>query len=115
MNEQNSDRLHAFVSLHWYDETIKFVFNFVTKTSELLLAAGVVVSTANFLTDGDVMSHNKLLSDAWSWAQALAINSSLGIVFMNALQAVQERDKFKAIIFYPHCSPCNGGGTDHPF
>jgi len=51
MNDQNSSRLSTFASLHWYDETIKFVFNFVTKTSELLLTAGVVISTANFLAD----------------------------------------------------------------
>src|SRR2546421_8956792 len=100
MNEQNSNRLHAFASLHWYDETIKFVFSFVAKTSELLLAIGIIISTANFLTDGDVMSHNKALSDAWSWAQALTIDSSLGIVFMNAFQAVGERDKIKAVIYF---------------
>ncbi|MDQ2886549.1 MAG: hypothetical protein M3Y39_10725 [Chloroflexota bacterium] len=98
--DQNDDRLRTFLSLGWYEEAIKFVFNFVTKTSELLLAAGVVVSTANFLTDGDVMGHSKLLSDAWSWAQALAIDSSLGIVFMNAFQSVQEREKIKAVIFF---------------
>jgi hypothetical protein len=47
--------LHAFASLYRYEETIKFVFTFVTKTSELLLAAGIVISTINFLTDDDVM------------------------------------------------------------
>ncbi len=96
----NRDHLRAFASLHWYDETLKFVFNFVAKTSELLLATGIIISTANFLTDGDVMSHNKVLSEAWSWAQALAIDSSLGIVFMNAFQAVRERDKIKAVIYF---------------
>ena len=82
MADQNTqtNSWQSFVSLHWYDEFIKFVFNFVTKTSELLLAAGIVVSTANFLTDGDVMGHSKALADAWSWAQAVAIDSSLGIV-----------------------------------
>jgi hypothetical protein len=100
MNDQNHHRLQSFASLLWYDETIKFVFNFVTKTSELLLAAGVVISTANFLTDGDIMGHNRTLSDAWSWAQALAIDSSLGIVFMNAFQAVREREKIKAAIYF---------------
>ena len=97
---KNNDRLHTFLSLTWYDEAIKFVFNFVTKTSELLLAAGVVISTANFLTDGDVMKGHKILSDAWSWAQALAIDSSLGIVFTTAIQAIHERDKIKASIFF---------------
>lgn len=45
-------RLRAFASLTWYEETIKFLFDFSAKTSEVLLAAGLVVSTANFLTDG---------------------------------------------------------------
>ncbi|GCE20923.1 hypothetical protein [Dictyobacter kobayashii] len=99
MKDQQT-RLQAFASLSWYEETIKFIFNFITKTSELLLAAGIVMSTANFLTDGDIMSQNKPLSDAWSWAQAIAIDSSLGIVFMNAFQAVREREKIKAIIFF---------------
>ena len=100
---QQPDHLHwlrVFASLQWYEETIRFVFTFVTKTSELLLAAGIVISTANFLTDGDVMNHHKALSDAWAWAQALAIDSSLGIVFMNAFQSLRERDKVKAIIFF---------------
>lgn len=38
ISDQTRSRLQAFASLHWYDETIKFVFNFVTKTSELLSA-----------------------------------------------------------------------------
>jgi hypothetical protein len=100
---EHTDRLHwmrAFASLHWYEETIKFVFTFVAKTSELLLAAGIVISTANFLTDGAVMCHNTALSDAWSWAQALAIDSSLGIVFLNAFQSLRERDNVKATIFF---------------
>jgi hypothetical protein len=41
-----------------YEETITFLFTFTAKTSEVLLAAGLVVSTANFLTDGTVMGHN---------------------------------------------------------
>jgi hypothetical protein len=103
MAEQNNHLhvLRAFASLRWYEETIKFVFPFVAKTSELLLAAGIVISTANFLTDGAVMSHNTILSDAWSWAQALAIDSSLGIVFMNAFQSLREHDRVKAGIFFP--------------
>lgn len=100
MSDQKQSRLAAFASLHWYDETIKFVFNFVAKTSELLLAAGVVVSSANFLTDGAIMPDRTPLSVAWAWAQALAIDSSLGIVFVNGFQAIRESDKVKAIIFF---------------
>ena len=100
MSTQDQTPIHTFASLHWYDETIKFVFNFVAKTSELLLAAGVVISSANFLTDGAIMQDHTPLSVAWAWAQALAIDSSLGIVFVNGFQAARERDKIKAAIYF---------------
>src|SRR5689334_14135594 len=76
-NQAPQNRLQRFASLRWYDATIRFAFSFVAKTSEVLLAAGVVVSTANFLTDGSVMGTHTGLAEAWSWAQALAIDSSL--------------------------------------
>lgn len=100
MSNQHPTPLSTFVSLRWYDETIKFILNFVAKTSELLLAAGVVVSSANFLTDGGIMQDHTPLSVAWAWAQALAIDSSLGIVFVNGFQAAREDDKIKATIYF---------------
>ncbi len=100
MSNQNQAPIHTFASLHWYDETIKFIFNFVAKTSELLLAAGVVISSANFLTDGVIMPDHSPLSVAWAWAQALAIDSSLGIVFVNGFQAAREHDRIKAVIYF---------------
>ncbi|EFH86994.1 hypothetical protein [Ktedonobacter racemifer] len=100
MSAQDETPIKTFASLHWYDETIKFVFNFAAKTSELLLAAGVVVSSANFLTDGSIMQDHTPLSVAWAWAQALAIDSSLGIVFVNGFQAARERYKIKAGIYF---------------
>ena len=99
-NQATQSRLKRFASLRWYDATIRFVFSFVAKTSEILLAAGVVVSTANFLTDGSVMGTHTGLAEAWSWAQALAIDSSLGIVCMNGFQAIREHERVKAIIFF---------------
>jgi len=100
MSNQDQTPMHTFASLHWYDETIKFIFNFVAKTSELLLAAGVVISSANFLTDGAIMQDHSPLSVAWAWAQALAIDSSLGIVFVNGFQAAREHDRIKAAIYF---------------
>ena len=91
--------LHAFATLHWYEECIKFLFTFTAKTSELLLAAGLVVSTANFLTDGNVMGKNTSLAYAWAWAQALAIDSSLGITFYAIFHCIKQRDWLKAILY----------------
>jgi hypothetical protein len=102
MSTQNSsqkDWLSQFARLHWYEATITFLFHFVAKTSELLLTAGIVVSTANFLTDGEILRTNQPLSLAWSWAQAIAIDSSLGVVCLNTIQAWRERAYLKATFF----------------
>jgi hypothetical protein len=93
------DWLSQFARLHWYEATITFLFHFVAKTSELLLTAGIVVSTANFLTDGEILRNNRTLSLAWSWAQAIAIDSSLGVVCLNTIQAWRQRSYLKAIFF----------------
>lgn len=82
-------RFHDFVSLQWYEETIKFLFTFVAKTSEILLAAGLVTSTANFLTDGKVMGTGSPIANAWAWAQALAIDSSLSVTCVCQHQATR--------------------------
>jgi hypothetical protein len=95
----NKQSLHAFATLHWYEECIKFLFTFTAKTSELLLAAGLVMSTANFLTDGNVMGKNTSLAYAWAWAQALAIDSSLGITFYAIFHCIKQRDWLKAILY----------------
>ena len=99
-SQKNQPRMRTFASLHWYDETMTFIFNFVAKTSELLLAAGVVISSANFLTDGGIMRDRAPLSVAWAWAQALAIDSSSGMVFVNGSQAARAHDKIKAVISF---------------
>jgi hypothetical protein len=75
------------------------VFTFAAKTSEVLLAAGLVVSTANFLTDGKVMGNNAGIATAWAWAQALAIDSSLGVTFHSVFTSVKQRDWIKVLCY----------------
>ena len=91
--------LRTFAALGWYEETITFLFTFTAKTSEVLLAAGLVVSTANFLTDGTVMGHNDQLATAWAWAQAFAIDSGLGITFFSVFTCLKQRDWLKATLY----------------
>ncbi len=89
----------AFVSLAWLDGSINFIFRFVAKTSELLLAIGIIISAADFLTDGRLMHNNLVLADAWAWTQAIAIESSSGVVLMYALQAFKDKDKAKGWVY----------------
>src|SRR5712692_10420651 len=92
-------RWHAFVSLTWYDGLISFLFRFVAKTSEPLLAAGIIVSAADFLQKGTLMANNPALSVAWAWAQALAIEASTGPTLVCALQAFRARDRVKGWLY----------------
>lgn len=92
-------KLQAFVSLNWYDGLISFIFRFVSKTAEPLLAAGVIVSAADFLQKGQLMSHNPMLANAWTWTQALAIEASTGPVLVFALQAFRTKDMVKGWLY----------------
>jgi hypothetical protein len=88
-----------FTTLGWYDGLIEFVFRFVAKTSEPLLAAGLVISAADFLTSGALMRNNAAFSMAWAWTQAVAIEASSGVVFVYALQSFRQQDKVKAWLY----------------
>jgi len=93
------DKLRSFATLGWYDECIKFIFNFVAKTSEVLLAAGLIVSTANFLTDGAIMAGHPVVATSWAWCQAVAIDSSLGVTFYYVFGCIKHRDWVKVILY----------------
>ncbi len=99
MTTKKEQRLQAFLSLAWYEVFLRFIATFIAKTSELLLAAGLVVSSANFLTDGAVLHNGNFASNAWAWTQAIAIDSSLAISFYNALQCMKQRDWTKCILY----------------
>src|SRR5258707_486617 len=91
--------MKKFVSLEWYDSLIEFIFRFVAKTSEPLLAAGLVISAADYLSHGQVMAGHPAFSLAWAWCQALALESSSGVVFVYALSAFRTQDKIKGSIY----------------
>ena len=99
VQEQKSSKWQSFVSLIWLDGTINFIFRLVAKTSELLLAIGIIISAADFLTDGRLMHNNLILADAWAWTQAIAIESSSGVVLMYALQAFKDKDRVKGWLY----------------
>ncbi len=98
MKRQNS-RLETFLSLDWYEVALRFLFTFVAKTSEVLLAAGLVVSTANFLTDGSILATHPDVSIAWAWAQALAIDSSLGVSLSYAWQCIKQEEWIRGVLY----------------
>ena len=98
MKSEHRQRLERFLSLAWYETLLRFIATFIAKTSELLLAGGLVVSTANFLTDGHVLD-NAGAAAAWAWVQALALDSSLGISFYSVMQSLKQRDWLKFALY----------------
>jgi len=96
---EKPSKMQSFVSLQWYDGVISFLFRFVAKTAEPLLAAGVIVSAADFLQKGQLMAHNAMLAGAWSWTQSIAIEASTGPVLVFALQAFKAEDKVKGWLY----------------
>jgi hypothetical protein len=97
--EQNPGRWKAFTSLDWYDGTIEFLFRFVAKTSEPLLAAGIVYSAADVLSKGHLGSTNATMDNLWAISQALAIESSGGVVLVYGLESLKAKDHVKAWLY----------------
>ena len=97
--EESRTKWQHFIALDWYDSLIEFLFRFVAKTSEPLLAAGLVISAADFLTSGALMRDNQAFSMAWAWTQALAIEASSGVVFVYALHSFRQQDQVKAWLY----------------
>lgn len=99
MKTYHRSRLNAFLSLDWYEVALRFLFSFIAKTSEILLAAGLVVSTTNFLTDGSLLATHPDVSVAWAWAQALAIDSSLGVSLASTFQYLKQGAWIKGVLY----------------
>lgn len=98
MNEKRN-KLQKFASLEWYEAFIEFIFRFLAKTSELLLAVGLVFSAADVLSKGQLMESSPMLLYAWAWAQSIGIEASGGIVLVYGLQSVLEKDTIKAWLY----------------
>jgi hypothetical protein len=95
------EKLKSFASLAWYDAFIEFLFKLAAKTSEPLLAIGIVYSAADVLSRGHLGYGNQGVQNAWAITQALAIESSGGVVLVYGLQSLREKDYIKAWLYLP--------------
>ncbi|SRR6266702_158205 len=91
--------IDRFASLNWYDKLIEFIFRFTAKTSEPLLAAGIVYSAADVLSRGHLGNNGIFLNNAWAITQSVAIESSGGVVLVYGLQSIREKDAVKAWLY----------------
>jgi hypothetical protein len=91
--------LHEVENLKWYDALIAFLFRFMAKTSEPLLAVGIIVSAIDFLQKGQLLASHPQLAFAWSCAQGIAMEVSVGPVLVSALDANEDGDLWKARLY----------------
>jgi hypothetical protein len=97
--QQPQSGLERFTGLRWYSASVTFLFSFLAITSEPLLAAGIVLSAIDFLQRGQLLAHNPVLASAWSIAQGLAMEVSVGPVLKNTLEARSEKDQVKTWLY----------------
>lgn len=111
VQQQQKNRLVRFFisldSLNWMDALLRFAFRLTAKGSELLLAVGVILSTANHFQHGALFSvtvpdaHGAThlmdtpIFDAWAWMQAIGFEASAGVVFEMSLDANRDGDRVK--------------------
>jgi len=99
MSKYKHSRLEAIHSLEWYELALTVLFSFVAKTSEVLLAFGLIITTTNFLTDGSIMTAHPGLSTAWAWAQSISLDSSLAVCLSYTFQYVRQKDWIKGGLY----------------
>jgi len=58
-----------------------------------------VFSAADVLTKGRLMQSNVMLTDLWAWTQAIAIESSGGVVLVYALLSFRDKDTVKGVLY----------------
>lgn len=81
--------------LTWFDILLDFIFKLTAMSSELLLAVGVILSTANHFQHGGLFDNNSPVFQAWTWTQAVGFEASAGVVLGRSLDANREGDKVK--------------------
>jgi len=81
--------------LTWFDVLLDFIFKLTAMSSELLLAVGVILSTANHFQHGGLFDNNSPIFQAWTWTQAVGFEASAGVVLGRSLDANREGDKVK--------------------
>ena len=81
--------------LIWLDVLLDFAFKLTAMSSELLLALGVILSTANHFQHGGLFDNNSPVFQAWTWTQAIGFEASAGVVLARALDANREGDSIK--------------------
>lgn len=88
-----------FRSLLRLSRGIAYIQKTVARVSSLLLMFGLVVATANLLQKDAVFGGAPWLQGVWAWAQAVAVDANLGVIFASLLLSYRQRDWVRTALY----------------
>jgi hypothetical protein len=91
--------MKQFTSIEKLDTVILYLLELASSLSVLLLAAGLIASMSNVLTQGMLLSDSKAMQIAYAISQSVAIDAGLGTTIIRTFRYHQEGEKVKTWLY----------------
>jgi len=91
--------MKQFTSIEKLDTGILYLLELASSISVLLLAAGLIASMSNVLTQGMLLSDSKAMQIAYAISQSVAIDAGLGTTIIRTFRYYQEGEKVKTWLY----------------
>src|SRR2546425_4540396 len=91
--------MKQFSSIEKIDTGILYALELTSSISVLLLAFGLIVSMANVLTKGSVLTDNLIMQRIWAWTQCIAIDASVAGTIIRTFRYQQEGERVKTWLY----------------
>jgi hypothetical protein len=88
-----------FTSIEKIDTAILYTLELTSSISVLLLAFGLIASTANVLTKGSVLTDNLPMQRVWAWTQCIAIDASVAGTIIRTFRYHAEDERVKTWLY----------------
>lgn len=91
--------MQRFNSIEKLDTWILYTLELVASLSVLFLATGLIISVANVLTNGGVLTNNEFGKQFYAWSQAIGIDAAIPGVMLRLFSFYKGREFVKAGVY----------------
>jgi hypothetical protein len=91
--------MSQFKSIEKIDTGILYALELTSSISVLLLAFGLIVSMANVLTKGSVLTENVTMQRIWAWTQCIAIDASVAGTIIRTFRSYAQGERVKYLLY----------------
>jgi len=91
--------MKQFAVIEKLDTCILYLLELASSLSVLLLAFGLIASTANVLTKGSVLTDNLIMQRIWAWTQSIAIDASVTGTIIRTFRYNAEGERVKTWLY----------------